>query len=52
MNLGDFWLAVLIGSVGLFAIMVIVCGIGGFADLLSLFRELQGDGGTVGDDED
>jgi len=40
MNLGDFWLAVMIVSVGLFGIMVVVCSIGGFYDMLSMFREL------------
>lgn len=48
MNLADFWLVVMAASVGLFGIMVIVCTIGGFYDMLSMFRDL---GGTAEADE-
>lgn len=41
MNLGDFWLVVMIVSVGLFGIMVVVCTIGGYYDMLSMFRDLD-----------
>lgn len=46
MTLGDFWLAVMIVSVGLFGIMVVVCTIGGYYDMLSMFRDLSGGAGA------
>ncbi len=40
MSLADFWLVVMAVSVGLFGIMVVVCTIGGFYDMRSMFRDL------------
>jgi len=47
MNLADVWLVVLGLALLLFAIMVIVCGTGGFFDVLSMLRSLAEDEDTL-----
>ncbi len=43
LTIGDVWLVVLGVALLAFGLMVAICGVGGFNDILSLFRTLRED---------
>ena len=44
-NMGEVWLVVLVAALVAFAGMLVLCGIRGAGDIVSLFRTLKGDDG-------
>lgn len=50
----NFWLVILVAAVGMFAVLAIVVAIGGFKNLLALFRSIDAQHArqdTTGDQE-